>query len=79
MHRYVPDMSLASSPKPRKTKKPESEYDLGDEDDDELEEEGTYNDVDDSTFTQPSFGVSPSSKHGLVGSVGLPGKTVGII
>lgn len=67
------DMVVSSNQRQRKTKKPESEYDLGDDDDDEDEEQDTtYNDVDDSTFNQPMFG-SPTSRHGLAGSVGLPG------
>ena len=68
-------MVLSSNQRQRKTKKPESEYDLGDDDDDD---DATYNDVDDSTFNQPMAG-SPSYKHGLAGSVGLPGESLELI
>ena len=69
-------MVLSSNQRQRKTKKPESEYDLGDDDDDD--DDATYNDVDDSTFNQPMAG-SPSYKHGLAGSVGLPGESLELI
>lgn len=65
------DVKISGSSGQKKTKKPESEYDLGD-DDDEVEEDATYNDVDVSEFDHPLEG-SPSFKHGLAGRIGLPG------
>ena len=53
-------MRPSNSPREVRTKKPESEYDLEDEED--LKEDECYNDIDDSTFNQP-LPASPKARH----------------
>lgn len=63
------EIRVSGSPRDKRNKKPESEYDFGDED---LEEDDMYHDVDEKTFEQPQP-ESPTAKRVPVGRIGLPG------